>query len=353
MSSEHPILDEFFPGEEIAQAVDACRKQDRRLDMYYKFAPPSAKPFIELGFYSTHFGDRVDQELYSQCRDAIAPTLTEDDIRYLLRFETDVTTRDILKELLRNLKKPKLYLRRKASESASSAPSVPQPPQTPVPPPPPVTTANPPPRIPRRPQRIRIGVDADLLKLLALLVAVGGILFFVVDSLDLGGSKSESRKPKVKNLTTVRTAPVPDVSPLQTQEVARAQQPAVKAALPTKTATTFTAITPAEPLAADTTASNVVRKSSTAQVKTRTRKLVLTDGTSIRTRPDGTIEVPRAFSYAGARLKKPFWIYDRQLEKSGRIEYEARAEKAARDKWKAFYDEAVRSMSCVTNPPQP
>ena len=75
------------------------------------------------------------------------------------------------------------------------------------------------------------------------------------------------------------------------------------------------------------------------------RKVVFTDGPCIRTRPDGTVEVPRTFSYAGAGLKRPFWIYDRQLEKSGRIEHEARAEKAARDKWKALYDEAARQCA--------
>ena len=75
------------------------------------------------------------------------------------------------------------------------------------------------------------------------------------------------------------------------------------------------------------------------------RRVVFTDGPCIRTRPDGTIEVPRTFSYAGAGLKRPFWIYDRQLEKSGRIEHEARAEKAARDKWKALYDEAARQCA--------
>lgn len=75
------------------------------------------------------------------------------------------------------------------------------------------------------------------------------------------------------------------------------------------------------------------------------RKVVFTDGPCIRTRPDGTVEVPRTFSYSGAGLKRPFWIYDRQLEKSGRIEHEARAEKAARDKWKALYDEAARQCA--------
>ena len=55
-------------------------------------------------------------------------------------------------------------------------------------------------------------------------------------------------------------------------------------------------------------------------------------------------EAPRTFSYAGAGLKKPFWIYDPQLEKSGRIEHEARAEKKARDRWKALYDKACLSQ---------
>ena len=88
-----------------------------------------------------------------------------------------------------------------------------------------------------------------------------------------------------------------------------------------------------------------MQQAAATQGKKSGRKLVLTDGISIKTRPDGTIEVPRTFSYAGARLRKSFWIYDRQLEKSGRIEYEALAEKAARDKWKALYDEAARQCA--------
>ena len=35
-------------------------------------------------------------------------------------------------------------------------------------------------------------------------------------------------------------------------------------------------------------------------------------------------------------------LIDKTLEKTGRIEYEARAEKAAREKWKALYDEALQ-----------
>lgn len=84
---------------------------------------------------------------------------------------------------------------------------------------------------------------------------------------------------------------------------------------------------------------------ASATKRPNAQKVVFTDGARIRTRADGTIEVPRTFSYSGAGLKKPFWIYDRQLERSGRIEYEARAEKKARDRWRALYDEASRQES--------
>lgn len=75
--------------------------------------------------------------------------------------------------------------------------------------------------------------------------------------------------------------------------------------------------------------------------------MILTDAVRISTRSDGTIEVPRTFSYAGAGLKRPFWIYDRQLEKSGRIKHEAQAEKKARDRWQALHDEAVRQEAAA------
>ena len=68
--------------------------------MYYKFASPTARRFVELGFYSNYFGDRTDPELYTRCRDEIAASLTESDIRYLLRFESDPDTKVYLNALL-------------------------------------------------------------------------------------------------------------------------------------------------------------------------------------------------------------------------------------------------------------
>ena len=340
MSSEHPILDKFFPAEEIVQAVDACRKQDRRLDMYHKFAPPSAKPFIELGFYSTHFGDQVDPDLYAQCRDAIVPTLAEDDIRYLLRFETDPETKSFLESLLHELRKPKLRLRRRTAAPVEPTPAAAQSPA-------PAFPANPPPRLPNRPRRVRIVVDTNLLKLLALLALLGGIVLFIAEFVDFGIFKSEPQDQEPEDPAFAQASPGPGTQSTQTQKVVHARKPVRETSPAEKPAVSkipvATNIT--EQTVADVPASNVVQQAAATQGKARDRKLVLTDGTSIRTRADGTIEVPRTFSYAGARLRKPFWIYDRQLEKSGRIEYEAQAEKAARDKWKALYDEAVRSAN--------
>ena len=110
MYSDHSSTSTELPAGELAEAVAACRKLDRRLDMYYKFykfASPTARRFVELGFYSNHFGERTDPALYARCRDAIAPTLTETDILYLLRFESDPDTKAYLHGLLTQLHAPK------------------------------------------------------------------------------------------------------------------------------------------------------------------------------------------------------------------------------------------------------
>ncbi len=74
----------------------------------------------------------------------------------------------------------------------------------------------------------------------------------------------------------------------------------------------------------------------------RGAKVVFTDGRKIVRRDNGRlIEVPRVFSYTGAGLKKPFWIYDRKLGEA-KMEAEAKLEKQARETWRALYEEALR-----------
>lgn len=333
MYSDHSSTSTELPAGELAEAVAACRKLDRRLDMYYKFASPTARRFVELGFYSNHFGERTDPALYARCRDAIAPTLTETDILYLLRFESDPDTKAYLHGLLTQLHAPK-------------PPAAPEPQPTPVSP---KSTSKL--RFPakrkkkaqrRLAQRWSAGQDSSggifgpktlaVLSVLSLVIVIGGIRAYLNDL----------RETETAQLTTSVDddfTPLPDTQPKQQKKrLVSRPKPTVQ------TTTDLPVVAEAAPVVVAQTIEDLSPTNDTPVIVAKTskkQKLVLTDGTRIRTHPDGTIEVPRTFSYAGAGLKKPFWIYDRQLEKSGRIEHEARAEKAARDKWKALYDEAI------------
>ena len=336
MSLDHTRPDAELPADKLAEAVEACRKQDRRLDMYYKFASPTARRFVELGFYSNHFGDRTDPSLYARCRDAIAPTLTETDIRYLLRFESDPDTKLYLNGLLTQLHAPK-----------------------PEPVPAPKPQAAPKPRFPvkRKNPRMRFahkrvgGYESSggifgpkalaLLSVVSLVLVIGGISAYVSDRRE---TEAAQRRAAVDD--DFLPPPVANTVP------SASRRPALSRPKPTvRPATDAPVVVAEEPVVAQTDEEPPTNDAPAVATKpTKQRKLVLTDGTRIRTRPDGTIEVPRTFSYAGAGLKKPFWIYDRQLEKSGRIEHEARAEKTARDKWKALYDEALLTQTEASRP---
>ena len=331
MSSDHSSPSAELPAGELAEAVAACRKQDRRLDMYYKFASPTARRFVELGFYSNHFGERTDPALYTRCRDAIAPTLTEADILYLLRFESDPDTKRYLNDLLAQLHVPKPQI----APTPQPAPASPK--------------ATPKPRSPIKRKKARkrlarkwsterdssVGIFGPkvlaALAVVSLILVIGGIRAYMND---LRETESAQHRPTFDDDFT----PLPDSQPKQPKKrVVSRPKPIVRteAVLPVAVEEAPVVAQIEEDLSPTNDAPAVVTKTA------KKRKLALTDGTRILTRPDGTIEVPRTFSYAGAGLKKPFWIYDRQLEKSGRIEHEARAEKAARDKWKALYDEAI------------
>ena len=322
-----------LPADELAQAVAACRKQDRRLDMYYKFASPTARRFVELGFYSNHFGEQIDPALYVRCRDAIAPTLTETDLLYLLRFESDPDTKRYLNDLLAQLHAPK-------PQAAPESQPEPAPKKT-----------APKPRFPvkrrksqkRLARRWSVGRDSSggvfgpkvlaSLAVISLVLIIGGIRAYVNDL-------RETEAARFRSVAEDDFTPPPVTSTVPSTS----RRPTLSRPKPiVQTQTDTPAVTVTEPVIAQTHAEPPPTNDAAVVVTkpTKKRKLVLTDGTRIRTLPDGTIEVPRTFSYAGAGLKKPFWIYDRQLEKSGRIEHEARAEKAARDKWKALYDEAI------------
>ena len=89
----------IIPEEDFREAIAACCR-DPLLKRYFRLAPPGAKLFIGLGFYSTHFGNRVDPKQYAECQAEIEPALTANDLNYLIRFEDDQNTKQYLQRLL-------------------------------------------------------------------------------------------------------------------------------------------------------------------------------------------------------------------------------------------------------------
>lgn len=78
----------IIPEEDFREAIAACR-QDPELDRYFRMAPKGARLFIGLGFYSTHFAEKTDKEQHQACLTEIEPSLTPNDLKYLIRFERD------------------------------------------------------------------------------------------------------------------------------------------------------------------------------------------------------------------------------------------------------------------------
>ena len=109
LEEEDEVEESIIPEEDFREAIAVCR-QDPQLNRYFEMAPPGAKLFIGLGFYSTHFGDKVDPRQYAECQSEIEPSLTPNDLKYLIRFERDKNTKQYLRELL---------AQREAEESAA------------------------------------------------------------------------------------------------------------------------------------------------------------------------------------------------------------------------------------------
>ena len=86
MMDEEREDEAIIPEEDFREAIAACC-EDPQLKRYFRLAPPGAKLFIGLGFYSTHFGERVDPRQYAECQSEIEPSLTVNDLKYLIRFE--------------------------------------------------------------------------------------------------------------------------------------------------------------------------------------------------------------------------------------------------------------------------
>lgn len=330
---EEPII----PEDDFREAIAFCR-QDPQLNRYFELAPPGAKLFIGLGFYSTHFGDKVDPHQYAECQAEIEPALTPNDLKYLIRFERDKSTKQYLRDLL---------AQREAEASAAE--------ETPA------ETPDAPLALPKRKRRRKIP-NADLqAEDASEESAVGLPIPFKIAALIailLGGAF-------VLYVATRRSAPQPaarqqaeatPVMPAQEQEdkterPAVAVRPAAQPKSSTRPERTYALVDADEedarlhgadmPVGMEDAASimpaetNAPAEAVAENGKRAFRKLrvVFTDGKKIVKRSGGLVEVPRVFSCAGAGVK-PFWIY------GAHPEADAAQEKKARDEWQALVRQA-------------
>lgn len=85
--------------DDLRIALEVGRKDPEKA-AYYNNAPEGARLFIALVFYGTYFKNTLDVNTYMAAFDEIGPELRERDLRYLLRFETDVMMRKYLNDRL-------------------------------------------------------------------------------------------------------------------------------------------------------------------------------------------------------------------------------------------------------------
>ena len=329
----------IIPEEDFREAIAACRR-DPELDRYFKMAPSGAKLFIGLGFYSTHFGDKVDPRQYAECQAEIEPALTVNDLKYLIRFERDKNTKKYLRELL---------VRREA-EIVSEEPAPSEPAAVPIAPP---ESAEVPIAPPKRKIRRTVPtptlraeeapVEKDNSVSLPLTIAAGfGLLFLGV--LALYFSQRASDRPSEPAPSVAKADSSGGECEETSNVVARVDvqqpgpdMPAEEAVAPAmadvgeEDAPPQVAETPETPPEAPSAATADVP----SRPRGRTPRVVLTDGKKIVRRSGGVIEVPRVFSCAGAGIK-PFWVY------GAHPEAEAAKEKKAREEWQALVSQAER-----------
>ena len=325
--------DSIIPEEDFREAIAVCRK-DPQLNRYFEMAPPGAKLFIGLGFYSTHFGDKVDPRQYAECQSEIEPSLTPNDLKYLIRFERDKNTKQYLRELL---------AQRESEEAAAKEA--------------PAETPDAPLSIPKRKRRRKIP-KADLHSEAASEEPSAGIpipfKIAAIVAILLGGAF-------VMYVATRPSAPQPAVrQQAETTPVALEQddkpqtaaaRPAATPKPPSRPGGTYALVDADEedarlhgadaPVGMEevaTLAPAETSATSTSATENRKRparkpRVVFTDGKKIVKRPGGQIEVPRVFSCAGAGVK-PFWVY------GAHPEADAAQEKKARDEWQALVKQA-------------
>lgn len=351
IENDGPII----PEEDFREAISACR-QDPELDRLFRFAPPGARLFIGLGFYSTHFGEKTDTAQYKACLEEIEPSLTPNDLKYLIRFERDKETKRYLRDLLAKREEEERAVPELPPEEFES---VVEQPELPKPGPAkdqPIPRA----KVMARPslvQGLRVVANSEpsASGRWVVPVAIGfGIVMvficlFLVHSRMKTGQELARRNTDVVNLQR-------RMGELQ-QELERTQAELRKVRSAVVVQEQMAALVhedrPAPERRQDVPTENVVEDKPAEEPSEakpeiqpeksdKTAKVVFTDGRKIVRKNNGRlIEVPRTFSYTGAGLKKPFWIYDRKLGEA-KMEAEAKLEKQARETWRALYEEALR-----------
>ncbi len=329
----------IIPEEDFREAIAACRR-DRELDRYFKMAPSGAKLFIGLGFYSTHFGDKVDPRQYAECQAEIEPALTVNDLKYLIRFERDKNTKKYLRELL-------------IQREAEAVPEEPATVDVPIASPEPVDLPIAPPK--RKVRRMvpiptlraeDAPVEKDNSVSLPLKVAAA-LVFLLLGVVALYFSQRASDHPSEP---TPSLAAV-DVSGSERAETSNAvahvdvQQPGPDMHTEEESVPAMDEVGEEDvpPQVAETPETPPEAPAAAmADVPSRSRgrqpRIVLTDGKKIVRRSGGVIEVPRVFSCAGAGIK-PFWVY------GAHPEAEAAKEKKAREEWQALVNQAEEPAS--------
>ena len=346
----------IIPEEDFREAIAACR-QDPLLDRYFKLAPQGAKLFIGLGFYSTHFGDKVDPRQYAECQAEIEPALTETDLKYLIRFEEDKATKRYLRGLL---------ARREEEARLQGAPA-----EEPAP----IRVS--PDEIPAVPRRRRVKrasasglqwiMRKDAVRWLPfacksaalLAVLIGGGVFLAQNWHRLGATDEEPAGQEEGQIRQIAQDEAPatnatEVAAASTQSVVVAEVPTPaepSAEPPPPSETPASAVSPerTSPAVAcrgdadGADGADEERRPSVAAAKepseketrksTRRSRVVFTDGRKIVRHPGGKIEVPRVFSCAGAGIK-PLWVY------GANPEIEAAKEQKARREWLALVEQA-------------
>ena len=326
----------IIPEEDFREAIAACRR-DRELDRYFKMAPPGAKLFIGLGFYSTHFGDRVDPRQYAECQAEIEPALTVNDLKYLIRFERDQGTKKYLRGLLA----------RHEAEAVEEVAVQPEPVDAPIVPPkrkrrkvvpvPDLLSEG-------RPEA-ETGVIPPVLKIAAVLALLLGGAFALYFScrVSSGTSVPASRVVAAGASEEGREAPSDASAHAEGRETgqetqAETMQAEGETAVPAMAGVGEEEASPevAEVPAAEVRApiaDDGAKAPPGPEARGRKPRVVFTDGKKIVRRSNGRIDVPRVFSCAGAGIK-PFWVYGAHPEAEAAKEMKARAE------WQALVSQA-------------